>query len=212
VGIIVVSLEAIIGVCLGLLSGYYGGWFDQAVQRAADVTFAFPPLLFAILIIAVLGPSLFNILLALIIVGWPEMTRLVRGQVLSIREKEFVEAARASGATSGRIVFRYILPNTLNPILVQSTMRIGRVIISESVLSFLGIGIQPPVPSWGSMINQHYEYMRSDPQLVLIPGLGLLIIVLAFNFAGEGLRDALDPQVSRYLKGKRIFKAKREKD
>lgn len=211
VGIIVVALEALIGVFLGLFSGYYGGRIDQIVQRAADVTFAFPPLLFAIMIISALGPSLFNILLALTIVGWPEMTRLVRAQVLSLREKEFVEAARASGAGKSHIILRYILPNTVNSILVQSSMKIGRVIISEATLSFLGIGIQPPLPSWGSMINQSYEYMRTDPQLVLIPGMGLVVIVLAFNFAGEGLRDALDPQTSRFLKGKKIKEAAERK-
>ena len=212
VGVIVTFLEALIGVFLGLLSGYYGGRIDQIVQRAADVTFAFPPLLFAIMIISALGPSLLNILLALTVVGWPEMTRLVRAQVLSLREKEFVEAARASGGSKSRIIFRYILPNTVNSILVQSSMKIGRVIISEATLSFLGIGIQPPMPSWGSMINQHYEYMRTDPQLVLIPGIGLVIIVLAFNFAGEGLRDALDPQTSRFLKGKRIKEIMEKKE
>jgi peptide/nickel transport system permease protein len=212
VGVIVIVLEALVGVLLGLLSGYYGGKIDQIVQRAADVTFAFPPLLFAILIVSALGPSLLNILIALTIVGWPEMTRLVRAQVLSLREKEFVEAARASGARKFRIILRYILPNTINSILVQSSMKIGRVIISEATLSFLGIGIQPPMPSWGSMINQSYEYMRTEPQLVLIPGMGLAVIVLAFNFAGEGLRDALDPQTSRFLKGKKIKKAADRKE
>lgn len=195
VGVVVVGLEIVIGAGLGLAAGYRGGWLDLIALRVADVTFAFPPLLFAILIVALLGPSLINILLALMIVGWPELTRLVRSEVLGLRELEFVEAAHALGAPGRRVVGRHLIPNLVNTVLVQSSLRIGQVIVAESVLSFLGIGLQPPTPSWGSMINEGLEYLRTSPHLTLFPGAGLVLIVLAFNFLGEGLRETLDPRL-----------------
>ncbi len=202
VGVSVVVLEFLIAMFLGLVAGYYGGKADTLILRAADVTFAFPPLFFAILIVATLGPSLFNIFMALTITGWPEGTRIVRGEVLRLKEKEFIESARSVGVPTRRILHQHFVPNLINPVIVAETMRIGRVIISESVLSFLGIGIQPPTPSWGSMIYESYEYMRSDPHMTLIPGLGIVIIVLAFNFMGEGLRDSLDPRLARLMRGR----------
>lgn len=195
VGVVVVGLETVIGAGLGLAAGYRGGWLDLIALRVADVTFAFPPLLFAILIVALLGPSLINILLALMIVGWPELARLVRSEVLGLRELEFVEAARALGARGRRVVACHLIPNLVNTVLVQSSLRVGQVIVAESVLSFLGIGLQPPTPSWGSMINEGLEYLRIAPHLTLFPGVGLVLIVLAFNFLGEGLREALDPRL-----------------
>ncbi len=195
VGVVVVGLEIVIGAGLGLVAGYRGGWLDLIALRVADVTFAFPPLLFAILIVALLGPSLINILLALMIVGWPELARLVRSEVLGLRELEFVEAVHALGARGRRVVGRHLIPNLVNTVLVQSSLRVGQVIVAESVLSFLGIGLQPPTPSWGSMINEGLEYLRTSPHLTLFPGAGLVLIVLAFNFLGEGLRETLDPRL-----------------
>jgi peptide/nickel transport system permease protein len=202
VGLVVVGLEVLIGGGLGLVAGYRGGWTDLLALRVADVTFAFPPLLFAILIVALLGPSLINILLALVVVGWPELARLVRSEVLALRELEFVEAAHALGAGSGRVLGRHLVPNLAGTVLVQSSLRVGQVIVSESVLSFLGIGLQPPTPSWGSMVNEGLEHLRTTPSLVIFPSAGLVVIVLAFNFLGEGLREALDPRL-RQLRGGR---------
>jgi peptide/nickel transport system permease protein len=199
VGVVVVGLEIVIGAGLGMAAGYRGGWWDLVALRVADVTFAFPPLLFAILIVALLGPNLLNILLALMIVGWPELARLTRSEVLGLRELEFVEAAHALGARGQRVVSRHLIPNLVNTVLVQSSLRIGQVIVAESVLSFLGIGLQPPTPSWGSMINEGLEYLRTSPHLTLFPGAGLVVIVLAFNFLGEGLRESLDPRL-RHLR------------
>jgi peptide/nickel transport system permease protein len=199
VGVVVVGLEILVGAGLGVAAGYRGGWLDLLALRVADVTFAFPPLLFAILIVAMLGPSLWNILLALMIVGWPELARLTRSEVLGLRELEFVEAAHALGAPGGRVIARHLLPNLVNTVLVQSSLRVGQVIVAESVLSFLGIGLQPPTPSWGSMINEGLEYLRTSPHLTVFPGAGLVVIVLAFNFLGEGLREALDPRL-RHLR------------
>jgi ABC-type dipeptide/oligopeptide/nickel transport system permease subunit len=195
VGVVVVGMEIVIGAGVGLAAGYRGGWLDLVALRVADVTFAFPPLLFAILIVALLGPSLMNILLALMIVGWPELARLTRSEVLGLRELEFVEAAHALGAPGRRVVGRHLVPNLVNTVLVQSSLRVGQVIVAESVLSFLGIGLQPPTPSWGSMINEGLEYLRTTPHLTLFPGAGLVVIVLAFNFLGEGLRETLDPRL-----------------
>jgi peptide/nickel transport system permease protein len=199
VGVVVVGLEIVIGAGLGMAAGYRGGWWDLVALRVADVTFAFPPLLFAILIVALLGPNLLNILLALMIVGWPELARLTRSEVLGLRELEFVEAAHALGARGQRVVSRHLIPNLVNTVLVQSSLRIGQVIVAESVLSFLGIGLQPPTPSWGSMINEGLEYLRTSPHLTVFPGAGLVVIVLAFNFLGEGLRESLDPRL-RHLR------------
>jgi ABC-type dipeptide/oligopeptide/nickel transport system permease subunit len=199
VGVVVVGLEIVVGAGLGVAAGYRGGWWDLVALRVADVTFAFPPLLFAILIVALLGPNLLNILLALMIVGWPELARLTRSEVLGLRELEFVEAAHALGARGRRVVSRHLVPNLVNTVLVQSSLRIGQVIVAESVLSFLGIGLQPPTPSWGSMINEGLEYLRTSPHLTLFPGAGLVVIVLAFNFLGEGLRESLDPRM-RHLR------------
>jgi peptide/nickel transport system permease protein len=203
VGVVVVGLEILIGAGLGVAAGYRGGWWDLVALRVADVTFAFPPLLFAILIVALLGPNLLNILLALMIVGWPELARLTRSEVLGLRELEFVEAAHALGARGRRVVSRHLIPNLVNTVLVQSSLRIGQVIVAESVLSFLGIGLQPPTPSWGSMINEGLEYLRTTPHLTLFPGAGLVVIVLAFNFLGEGLRESLDPRL-RHLRTKGV--------
>jgi ABC-type dipeptide/oligopeptide/nickel transport system permease subunit len=200
VGVIVVCIEVVIGVALGLLAAYKGGWWDTLLMRVTDAMFAFPDLLFAILLVGILRPasaaaSFMVIFVALALVGWPGMARLVRGQALAIREMEYVEAARAIGMSGWRLITRHMLPNILSPILVAATVDIAGIILAEATLSFLGIGIQPPYPSWGRMINDARPYLRSAPALLFYPSLALGLTVLAFNFLGDALRDALDPHL-----------------
>lgn len=189
----VVAVELLFGLTLGVLAGFKGGRLDNLVMRVTDVMFAFPDILLAILITGTLGKSLVNVFLALALVGWPSMVRLVRSQVLTLRSREFVDAARAMGASDGRIMLRHLLPNVLGPVVVAATVGMGAVILAESTLSFLGLGIQPPFPSWGSMINDYWRYRRSNPMLTLYPALCLAGTIMAFNFLGDGLRDWLDP-------------------
>jgi ABC-type dipeptide/oligopeptide/nickel transport system permease subunit len=200
VGLIVQLIEVTIGIVLGLLAGYKGGLWDTIVMRITDAMFAFPDLLFAILLVGIYRPtdvlsSFLTVFVALALVGWPGMARLVRGQALALREKEYVEAARAVGVSPWGIVTRHLLPNMLSPIIVAVTVDIANVILAEATLSFLGIGIQRPYPSWGRMISDARDYMRSSPTLLLYPSLALGITVLAFNFFGDALRDALDPRM-----------------
>jgi ABC-type dipeptide/oligopeptide/nickel transport system permease subunit len=200
VGIIVVMIEMAIGITLGLLAAYKRGWWDTLLMRFTDSMFAFPDLLFAILLIGIIRPtspagSFLTVFVALALVGWPGMARLVRGQALAIREKEYVEAARAIGVGGWQIATRHILPNMLSPIIVAVTVDIAQVILAEATLSFLGIGIQPPYPSWGRMISEGRNYLRSAPMLIFWPSLALAVTVLAFNFLGDALRDALDPRL-----------------
>jgi len=202
VGIVVQLLSAVIGTALGLLAAYKGGIWDRVLMRITDAMFAFPDLLFAILLVGIFRPtspvdSFLTVFVALGLVGWPGMARLVRGQALSLREKEFVEAARAIGVTGWGIVTRHLLPNMLTPIIVAVTVDIGNVILAEATLSFLGIGIQPPYPSWGRMISDARPFLRSAPSLILYPSLALGLLVLALNFFGDALRDALDPRQRR---------------
>jgi ABC-type dipeptide/oligopeptide/nickel transport system permease subunit len=166
-------------------------------MRLTDMMFAFPDILLAILITSILGPSLFNVFLALALVGWPGMVRLVRSQVLRLREEEFVLASRAAGAGHGRILLRHLLPNVLGTVVVAATVGMGWVILAESTLSFLGIGVQPPYPSWGSMILAAWLYRRANPLMTLWPAATLALAVTAFNFLGDGLRDMLDPRMRR---------------
>jgi ABC-type dipeptide/oligopeptide/nickel transport system permease subunit len=188
------AVELLFGLTLGMLAGLKGGRLDNLVMRVTDVMFAFPDILLAILITGTLGKSLVNVFLALALVGWPGMVRLVRSQVLALREREFVEAARVMGASDGRIMARHLLPNVVGPVIVAATVGMGAVILAESTLSFLGLGIQPPFPSWGSMINDYWRYRRSNPMLTVYPALCLAGTIMAFNFLGDGLRDWLDPR------------------
>ena len=194
VGVIVVGIELVIGLSVGALAGYFGGWLDGLFMRLTDVMFAFPGLLFAIMIVAVLGPGLTNVFVALGAVSWPGMARLVRGQVLSIRQRDYVEAARAVGAPAWRIILVHVLPNGLGPIIVSASLGMGTAILAESSLSFIGIGVQAPAPSWGSMINEAMTEWRTAPHLVLAPGAVIAVVVFAFNFLGDGLNDALNPR------------------
>jgi oligopeptide transport system permease protein len=194
VALVVEGIELLFGATLGMLAGYFGGKLDSAIMRLTDMMFAFPDILLAILITSILGPSLFNVFLALALVGWPGMVRLVRSQVLRLREEEFVHAARAMGAGHARILLRHLLPNALGTMVVAATVGMGWVVLAESTLSFLGIGVQAPYPSWGSMINEGWAFRRSNPLMTFWPAATLALAVTAFNFLGDALRDWLDPR------------------
>jgi ABC-type dipeptide/oligopeptide/nickel transport system permease subunit len=201
VAVLVELVVVSIGVTVGLIAGFFGGWAETLLMRLTDTLLAFPDVLLAILLLGTLGAaaskpeiSLFLVVMSLGITGWPPLARLVRGQVLSLRKREFVEAAIAMGASNGRILLRHILPNLLSPIIVAVTVDAAGVILSEATLSFLGIGVQRPFPSWGRMINDALDYYRSEPRLVVWPAVCLSLTVIALNFLGDGLRDALDPR------------------
>lgn len=189
-----VLLSAAVGVTLGLISGYVGGILDEVIMRVVDVLLAFPGILLAIFITAVLGPSLSNVVFALAVTGWTGYARLVRAQVLSLRERDYVQAARAMGAGNFRILFLHLLPNALGPILVQATFAFPGAILAEASLSFLGLGAPPGTPSWGALVDQGTQYLLVAPHVALFPGLALAIVVLGFNFLGDAVRDALDPR------------------
>ena len=194
VGAVVVGTSATIGTLLGSIAGYYGGIVDDVVSRVSDILMAFPGLLLAIAVVAVLGPSLTNVVLALTLIGWVSYARLIRGQVLRVRELEYVQAARALGAATPRILARHIVPATLPALIVQATLGMGGAILAEASLSFLGLGVQPPTPSWGTMLNYGRSHLLDAPHLTIFPGVFLAIVVLGFNFLGDGLRDAIDPR------------------
>lgn len=186
----------VLGIGLGSLAGYYAGtWVDLVVMRLSEIIDALPSLFIAIAVAVALGPGLYNVFFALGFVGWADMARLVRGQVLAYRDQEFVEAARAIGNTPGRIMWRHILPQVLAPVIITITMGVAGAIMAETALSFLGLGAQPPVATWGSMINYARAYIYTAPHLVFAPGVAILITVYAFNLLGDGLRDALDPRM-----------------
>ncbi len=195
-GIVSQSIALVIGLSMGLIAGYYGGWIDELVMRLADVTLAFPTLLLLIAMAAALQPSLGVVFLTIGIVGWAGMARLVRGQVLVVRQLEFVHASRALGARDTRIVLRHVLPSVVAPVLIAATLGVAAAIMAESALSFLGLGVQPPTPSWGSMIadGRDLNQLRNAPWTSLAPGLAIGSAVLGFNLLGDALRDALDPR------------------
>jgi peptide/nickel transport system permease protein len=194
VGLVVVGVSSTVGLAVGSIAGYYGGRLDQAISRVMDVLLAFPGLLLAIALVAVLGPSLTNVVLALTAIGWVGYARLVRGQVLRAREYEYVTAARALGAGTWRALARHVLPTALPAVTVQATLGMAGAILSEAALSFLGLGVQPPTPSWGTMINGGRAHLLDAPHLTVCPGIFLAVVVLGFNFLGDGLRDRLDPR------------------
>jgi peptide/nickel transport system permease protein len=197
VGLVVVGVSSTIGTLLGSIAGYFGGIIDEVLSRLMDILLAFPGLLLAIAMVAVLGPSLTNVIIALSLIGWVGYARLVRGQVLRAREFEFVQAARALGASIPRILVRHIIPTALPAVTVQATLGMGGAILAEAALSFLGLGVQPPTPSWGTMLSYGRAHMLEAPHLTIFPGLAIAVLVLGFNFLGDGLRDALDPQTKR---------------
>lgn len=194
VGAAVVSISAIVGTLIGAVSGYLGGWVDEVIGRLMDVLLAFPGILLAIAMVAVLGPSLANVVLALSIIGWVGYARLVRGQVLKVRELEYVQAARAIGASTVRTLVRHVIPATLSAVTVQATLGMAGAIIAEASLSFLGLGVQPPTPSWGTMLDAGRSHLFDAPHLTIFPGVAIALLVIGFNFAGEALRDRLDPR------------------
>ncbi len=197
VGIVAVSMGMSIGLFLGTSSGYFGGWWDAVVMRVTDVMLAFPFLLLALAITAALGPSLTNAMIALGIASFPSYTRLVRGNVLALREENYVEAARVAGAGPNRIMLRHLIPNLLGTLVVYGTLRISTAILAEAGLSYLGLGAQPPMPTWGGMLSEGRDYILFFEWLALFPGLAILITVTGFNLLGDGLRDALDPKTRR---------------
>ena len=195
VGLAVVSVSSIVGMLVGSVAGYFGGRVDDVISRIIDVLMAFPGILLAIALVAVLGPSLTNVVIALSVIGWVGYARLVRGQALRAREFDFVQAARALGAGSRRIVVRHILPTALPAVVVQATLGMAGAIIAEAALSFLGLGVQPPTPSWGTMLDAGRSHLFDAPHLTIFPGLAIAVLVLGFNFLGDGLRDRVDPKL-----------------
>jgi ABC-type dipeptide/oligopeptide/nickel transport system permease subunit len=196
IGFVCVTFAIVVGTLLGSLSGYAGGWLDNGIMRIMDVLLAFPSLLLAIAIVAVLGPGLINTLLAISIVSIPQYARIVRASVLSIKELDFVTADRALGASPSHILFRRILPNAMTPLIVQGTLGIATAILDAAALSFLGLGAQPPTPEWGLMLGEERNNVFNAPHLLFIPGIAIVITVLGFNLLGDGLRDALDPRLN----------------
>jgi oligopeptide transport system permease protein len=197
VGVGTQLLVLAVGVPIGLLAGYYKGWLDSALTFVINVFYGIPDVLLAMILVFILGPSLTNIIVAIVATRWMDMARLVRGQALSLREREFVEAGRAAGARPVKMLFGHILPNALGPIIVQATFGIPAAILFEAFLSFLGVGVQPPTPSWGSMANEGVQAIQYAPHIVIAPSIALSLTLMAFNFLGDGLRDALDPRSRR---------------
>ncbi len=192
-----------IGVPAGLLAGYRGGLLDTAVMRMVDTILAFPNLILALVLIGVLGPGLFNVMLALALVSWVGYARVVRGMVLSIKEKEYIAAARVCGTPDLKVVWRHIMPNVLPPLAVLATLDLGKLVLSIATLSFLGLGAQPPTPEWGAMINDARPYLQTVPRLMFVPGIAIALTVLGFNLLGDGLRDILDPRSSGSVEGEK---------
>ena len=196
VGFLARTISLLLGLVLGVVAGYFGGRIESVIMRLADITFAFPTLLLLIAIMAVISPGLVSLFTALGVVGWAAMARLVRAQVLSVREREYVQAARSAGAGHLTLITRHILPQCIAPLIVVYTLGLGMTIMAESSLSFLGLGVQPPEPSWGRMISGGIAFMRTAPWLTIFPGLMLTLSVCSLNLIGDGLRDALDPRIA----------------
>jgi peptide/nickel transport system permease protein len=197
VGFVAVGIAMVIGTVVGLVAGYYGGWTDSVLMRFVDIMLCFPTFFLILAVIALLEPSIWYIMLIIGITGWMGVARLVRAEVLSIKERDYVMAARSIGASDLRIIFRHILPNASAPVLVAATLGVAGAILTESALSFLGIGVQPPTPSWGNILTSGKDYLEFAWWLSLFPGLAILVTVLAYNLLGEGIRDALDPRLHR---------------
>ncbi len=197
VGFVTVIISGAVGVALGMLGGFYGGWLDDVLMRAGDVQLAFPVLLLGVALLSVLGPGFGNLILVLVVSGWITYARIVRGETLSLKHREFVEAARALGALDGRLIWCHLLPNVWAPIAVVATFSVARTIIAEASLSFLGLGVPAPTPSWGAMLDEGRNYITTGWWLALFPGTAILVVVLVINLIGDWLRDALDPRVER---------------
>ncbi|MDB4895002.1 MAG: binding-protein-dependent transport system inner rane component [Firmicutes bacterium] len=194
VGFAAAGISLVVGVLCGLVAGYFGGWVDQVLMRLVDALMAFPTLLLIMATVAVFGPRLWTVVVAIGLTSWSVYARVVRASVLSLREQEFVQGARALGASGARILFRHLLPNCIAPVIVLVTLNVSNAILTESSLSFLGFGVQPPDPSWGSILSTGRKYISSAPHIATFPGIAITVVVLAFNLVGNGLRDALDPK------------------
>ncbi len=192
VGISTVTISLVMGLLIGSLSGYFGGWVDQLLMRLVDILMAFPGILLAIAFTAVLGPGLKHVILALCLIGWTGYARLVRGEILALREKDYIHAARALGCNPARIILFHMLPNLLPPLLIQGAFGAAGAIVAEGSLSFLGLGVLPPTPSWGSMLNEGRQFLLVAPHLTAFPGVAIMITVLGLNLVGDGLRDRLE--------------------
>jgi peptide/nickel transport system permease protein len=197
VGVVAVGIALILGALVGLASGYWGGGIDDVLMRIVDAIWTFPSLVLALSLAAALGPGIDKVMIAVGVVYVPAFARLVRGQTMSVREREFVTAAQALGASDLRMILKHIWPNVTAPIIVQASLNVATAIITEASLSFLGVGVRPPAPSWGSMLKAGYQYMEVAPWISVFPGLVIFLTVLAFNLAGDGLREALDPRMAR---------------
>jgi peptide/nickel transport system permease protein len=191
------AVVTVVGIAIGLVAGFYGGLVDSLIMRVVDVLLAFPRLLLYLAIVGTLGPGIRNVFLALIAISWAEEARIVRGLVASARQRDYVAAAVALGATDRRVMVRHILPNVISPVVVLASLQVGGVILALAALGFFGLGAQPPTPEWGTMINQSRLYLLSEPRLMAYPGLAITLAVLGFNLLGDGLRDALDPRTRR---------------
>ena len=197
VGFFSVVIGGVVGVLFGVVSGYYGGTLDTIIMRIMDILLAFPGIILALAIVSVLGGSLTNVIIAVGVFSIPAFARIVRGSTLTVRKLEYIDAMRALGASDARIIFKHILPNVMSPIIVQATLRIATAVLTASGLSFLGLGAKPPAPEWGAMLSDGRSYMADAPHMVLVPGIMIVIVVLAFNIFGDGLRDALDPKMKK---------------
>lgn len=206
VGLSVVLCSSMLGLLVGSLAGYYGRWLDDLIMRVVDVLMAFPGILLAIALVAFWGPGLTKLVLAMVVVGWVGYARLVRGQILKVKELDFVKAARSLGASHLHIILRHLIPNIIQPVLVQASIGMASAILTEASLSFLGLGVPSPLPSWGAMLNDGRSHLFDAPHLVLFPGLATMAAILAFNFAGDGLREILNPKL-RSLSLKEALKA-----
>lgn len=199
VGFSVVLISSIVGITLGAIAGYVGGFVDTIIMRISDMLLAFPGILLAIALVAVLGPNLNNVIFALSVIGWVGYARLVRGQVLKVKEMEFITAAEALGAKSPRVIILHVLPNVINPVIVMATLGLAGAILAEASLSFLGLGVQPPTPSWGSMLNEGRQYIGLADHLALSSGVAIMLAVMGLNFLGDGLIDAFDPKYRKLM-------------
>jgi peptide/nickel transport system permease protein len=195
IGFLAVAVAIVVGTSIGALAGYFGGWFDNALMRVTDAMLSIPALFFLIVLSVTLGPSVRSMIVVIGLLSWMELARIIRANVLSLKRREFVEAARTMGARSERIIGRHILPNTLAPIVVAATLGVGNALLTEASVSYLGLGVQPPEPSWGNMLYNAQSYFFNAPWITLYPGIMILTTVLCINFVGDGLRDALDPRM-----------------
>ena len=196
VGLVAVGISTLIGILLGAISGYFGGWIDQFIMRTVDIVLCIPTLFLILMLVVFIGPSLFNIMIIIGLTSWTDLSRLVRAEFLTLKTRDYVQAARAIGSTHGRIMFRHILPNALAPVFVSATFGVAGAILLESGLSFLGLGVQPPTPSWGNILSAGKDYITQAWWLTLYPGLAIFFTVLGYNLLGDGLRDILDPRLS----------------